>query len=168
MTLQSCAESKAKKLSQQMFNCPAGCGLAVLDSSNNKTGQIQCGACKNHFCFNCHNEPHWPLNCEQNQTWSRKRELQNQKLCDEEDPSKNEINQQFWSVCDEARKRRTDVQVAHKVGKDVLKRVGYKLERQFSEMRKAVSAKNTIFKIIHTFLVSSSCREWLRLFVYHS
>jgi hypothetical protein len=78
------------------------------------------------------------LNCVQNEAWTRKRELQSQKLSDDEDSTKNEISQQFWSVCNEARKQRTDLQAARKVGKDVLKRVGYKLERQFSEMRKAV------------------------------
>jgi hypothetical protein len=147
MTLQSCAEINAKKLNQQLFSCSAGCGLAVLDPSSNKLGQIQCGACKNHFCFNCHNKPHWPLSCAQNEIWTRKCELQNQKLGEDDDATKNEISQQFWSVCNDARKRRTDLQVARKVGKDVLKRVGYKLERQFSELRKAVSYK-FIFKLV--------------------
>lgn len=68
--------------------------------------------------------------------WTRKRDLQSQKSSN--DDGKNEITQQFWSVCDEARKRRTDAQQIRKLTKDVLKRLGYKLERQFLELRKAI------------------------------
>lgn len=77
------------------------------------------------------------MTCEQNAVWSRKRDLQIQKQGN--DDGKNEISQQFWQICSEARTRRYDVQSTRKVAKDVLKHVGYKLERQFLEIRKAVS-----------------------------
>lgn len=139
MTIHSCAESKAQKLGQQLFSCTNGCGIGVLETPNNKLGQVQCNACKNHFCIDCHRHPHWPLTCAQNKVWSRKRDLQSKKLQEDgnEDSSKNEISQQFWSVCNEARKRRIETQTSRKVTKEVLKRVGYKCERQFSELRKA-------------------------------
>jgi hypothetical protein len=126
LALRSCAEAKAKEAKNKLFVCPSGCGLVAVESTSVKLGHVNCNSCKRHFCVECYGSPHFPLSCQQYVVWTQKCDLQSQR------PT---VDQQYWSICSEASKRRTEVS---KNVKEALKRAGYKQERQFMDMRTAV------------------------------
>ncbi|CAD5232081.1 unnamed protein product [Bursaphelenchus xylophilus] len=132
LALRGRAEYMAKKHDLRMFECPTGCGTALIKREI-PYNQVECGRCYNHWCPECLTAPHWPMTCSQAKQWREKCLIQADKG---EEAEQNHIQIQYYEMVIDCQKRRFGTENWKLLAKELRKKVGYKLERQFVDIMK--------------------------------
>ncbi|CAD5224288.1 unnamed protein product [Bursaphelenchus okinawaensis] len=128
-------EAKGKECAlncqRNAFQCPIGCPISFgeLDPAHQ---QVQCGSCYSHWCSSCEREPHWPMNCRENQDFQKKFNAQKEQG---EESRNSQIQMRYYHMVNDCREARTNNEWKL-AAKELRKKVGYKLERQYHEHRK--------------------------------